>query len=151
MKFLFLWFWNIHAFTSVQLSKTIAFLNFSPISFRFLTTGGWGILNKWLHEFTKSENFPVLLELIDVSLLAIHLAVKRNYFRFPKDIDFLKTSSFLLLIYFLCPACTSLCILLLSFLMNSFPWLFIFLLIWALLIEKSQTRKVRFLAKPNIA
>jgi len=33
---------------------------------KFLMTGGWGILNKWLHEFTKSENFPVLLELIDV-------------------------------------------------------------------------------------
>lgn len=33
---------------------------------KFLSTGGWGILNKWLLEFTKSENFPVLLELIDV-------------------------------------------------------------------------------------
>ncbi|XP_065647297.1 serine/threonine-protein phosphatase 1 regulatory subunit 10 isoform X3 [Hydra vulgaris] len=33
---------------------------------KFLATGGWGILNKWLHEFTKAENFPVLLELIDV-------------------------------------------------------------------------------------
>lgn len=33
---------------------------------KFLATGGWGILNKWLMEFTKSENFPVLLELIEV-------------------------------------------------------------------------------------
>jgi len=33
---------------------------------RFLTTGGWGILNKWLMEFTRSQNYPVLLELIDV-------------------------------------------------------------------------------------
>jgi len=33
---------------------------------RFLLTGGWGILNKWLMEFTRSQNYPVLLELIDV-------------------------------------------------------------------------------------
>ena len=33
---------------------------------KFLVTGGWGILNKWLVEFMKAENFPVLLELINV-------------------------------------------------------------------------------------
>jgi len=36
------------------------------IFFRFLATGGWGILNKWLLEFTRSQNYPVLLELVDV-------------------------------------------------------------------------------------
>ena len=33
---------------------------------KFLKSGGWGILNKWLVEFMKSENHAVLLELIDV-------------------------------------------------------------------------------------
>lgn len=41
-------------------------MTLTVLCFRFLSTGGWGILNKWLLEFTKSENFPVLLELIDV-------------------------------------------------------------------------------------
>ena len=38
----------------------------SNLLIRFLLTGGWGILNKWLVEFTRSQNYPVLLELIDV-------------------------------------------------------------------------------------
>lgn len=33
---------------------------------RFLSSGGWGILNKWLNEYTNNENVPVLLEIIEV-------------------------------------------------------------------------------------
>jgi len=33
---------------------------------RFLVSGGWGILNKWLNEYSGSENVPVLLEIIEV-------------------------------------------------------------------------------------
>jgi len=33
---------------------------------KFLSAGGWGVLNKWLMEFSRTENFPVLLELMDV-------------------------------------------------------------------------------------
>eukprot|EP00112_Aurelia_sp_Birch-Aquarium-sp1_P020773 Seg543.6 transcript_id=Seg543.6/GoldUCD/mRNA.D3Y31 product="Serine/threonine-protein phosphatase 1 regulatory subunit 10" protein_id=Seg543.6/GoldUCD/D3Y31 len=33
---------------------------------RFLLSGGWGILNKWLNEYTKSENSPILVELLEV-------------------------------------------------------------------------------------
>ncbi|XP_065068675.1 serine/threonine-protein phosphatase 1 regulatory subunit 10-like isoform X2 [Rhopilema esculentum] len=33
---------------------------------RFLTSGGWGILNKWLNEYAKSENVHLLLEIIEV-------------------------------------------------------------------------------------
>ena len=38
--------------------------------FRFLASGGWGILNKWLNEYTGSENVPILLEIIEVCILA---------------------------------------------------------------------------------
>ena len=33
---------------------------------RFMSVGGWNILNKWLVEAKKTENFPVLLELLEV-------------------------------------------------------------------------------------
>ena len=35
---------------------------------RFMTIGGWSILNKWLVEAKKNENFPVLVELLEVQL-----------------------------------------------------------------------------------
>lgn len=31
-----------------------------------MSVGGWNILNKWLVEAKKTENFPVLLELLEV-------------------------------------------------------------------------------------
>ena len=33
-----------------------------------MTIGGWSILNKWLVEAKKNENFPVLVELLEVQL-----------------------------------------------------------------------------------
>lgn len=33
---------------------------------KFMSVGGWNILNKWLVEAKKTENFPVLLELLEV-------------------------------------------------------------------------------------
>lgn len=33
---------------------------------RFMSIGGWSILNKWLVEAKKTENFPVLVELLEV-------------------------------------------------------------------------------------
>lgn len=33
---------------------------------KFMTIGGWSILNKWLVEAKKNENFPVLVELLEV-------------------------------------------------------------------------------------
>ena len=33
-----------------------------------MTIGGWSILNKWLVEAKKTENFPVLVELLEVQL-----------------------------------------------------------------------------------
>jgi len=31
-----------------------------------MITGGWTILNKWLVEAKKNENFPVLVEVLEV-------------------------------------------------------------------------------------
>lgn len=33
---------------------------------RFMSIGGWNILNRWLVEAKKNENFPVLVELLEV-------------------------------------------------------------------------------------
>ena len=38
---------------------------------RFMSLGGWSILNRWLVEAKKNENFPVLVELLEVILLAL--------------------------------------------------------------------------------
>jgi len=32
-----------------------------------MSIGGWNILNKWLVEAKKTENFPVLVELLEVT------------------------------------------------------------------------------------
>ena len=34
---------------------------------RFMSIGGWSILNRWLVEAKKNENFPVLVELLEVT------------------------------------------------------------------------------------
>ncbi len=33
--------------------------------------GGWGILNRWLNDYIKSENFPMLFELIEVRIYSL--------------------------------------------------------------------------------
>ena len=44
---------------------------FSYCFLRFLVSGGWGILNKWLNEYSGSENIPVLIEIIEVFVLSV--------------------------------------------------------------------------------
>lgn len=61
---------GVHVGHKGALSKLISIIiKLFIISCRFMSIGGWAVLNKWLSDGKKTDNFTIIIELLEVKTI----------------------------------------------------------------------------------